>query len=145
MALIEHSSEWLVSRIKQNDVQALLGTVLKITGWQGIGGVDEEVTQVRPNHPGRSSQKLTSQLTLAIYPLIQEAIAESEVFSEPHETSPNWQVAKSFFRELLDVTRSKVRWPGSGESQGSSGGMDKEDREKFEAWRRDAGEVILDA
>ncbi len=45
-ALVEHSSEWLVARIGQNDVQAFLGTILRLTGWQGIGGVDETVSQV---------------------------------------------------------------------------------------------------
>lgn len=69
---------------------------------------------------------------------------DSEVYSEPHETSSAWAVAKSFFRELVDVTRRKVRWPGSGEDS-SLGGLDREDRETFDTWRRDAGEVIVGA
>jgi hypothetical protein len=79
------------------------------------------------------------QLTLPIYPLVQEA------FQAPHETSPEWAVAKSLFRELVSVTRTKVRWPGVGESASGLGGLDKEDRESFESWRRDAGEVIVGA
>lgn len=66
---------------------------------------------------------------------------DSEVFQASHETSPAWAIAKSFFRELVGVTRAKVRWPGHGDSMG----MDKEDREAFDSWRRDAGEVIVGA
>nr|XP_031862141.1 uncharacterized protein CI109_002554 [Kwoniella shandongensis]KAA5529213.1 hypothetical protein CI109_002554 [Kwoniella shandongensis] len=128
-ALVEHSSEWLVARIKQNDVQAFLGVILRLTGWQGIGSVEENV----------------SELTLAIYPLLQEAIMDSDLFQAPHENSPDWAVAKQFFRELVQVTRRKVRWPGDGDEGGSLGGLDKEDREAFDTWRRDAGEVIVGA
>jgi len=84
-----------------------------------------------------------SKLTLGIYPLLQEAIMDSQVFAAPHETDPNWQIAKSFFRELVGVIERKVRWPGSGEMEGALGGLDKEERESFETWRRDAGEVIV--
>ncbi|CAK9779796.1 ARM repeat-containing protein [Cutaneotrichosporon oleaginosum] len=127
-ALVEHSSDWLVARLQQPDVQAFFATILRITGWDGVGGVDENV----------------SELTLPIYPLIQEAIMESDVFAEPHETSASWAVAKQFFRELVLVTRRKVRWPGSGE-EASLGGLDREDRDAFDTWRRDAGEVIVGA
>ncbi len=66
---------------------------------------------------------------------------DSDVFQAPHEISPGWAIAKSFFRELVGVIRTKVRWPGNGESTG----MDKGDREAFDSWRRDAGEVIVGA
>ncbi|WVF66636.1 hypothetical protein IAT40_001376 [Kwoniella sp. CBS 6097] len=128
-ALVEHSSEWLVARFKQNDVQAFLGVILRLTGLQGIGGVEENI----------------SELTLPIYPLLQEAVMDSNIFQAPHETSEDWAVAKGFFRELVEVTRRKVRWPGEGDSGGSIGGLDKEDREAFDSWRRDAGEVIVGA
>ncbi|KAK4687604.1 importin-13, partial [Tremellales sp. Uapishka_1] len=128
-ALIEHSSEWLVARSAQPDIQAFLGVVLRLTGWQGIGSVDEGV----------------SELTLPIYPLIQEALMDSPIFQAPHETSPQWAIAKNFFMQLVTVIRTKVRWPGSGESPDGLGGMDKDDREQFDTWRRDAGEVIVGA
>ncbi|ORX41250.1 armadillo-type protein [Kockovaella imperatae] len=116
-ALIEHSTEWLVTRIREDHVQRLLSLLLRLTGWDGIAGVEENVSEV----------------TLPIYPLIQEAIMESDVFQAPHEESPYWQVAKQFFTQLVNVTRRKVLWRS----------MDKEDRETFESWRRDAGEVIV--
>lgn len=115
--LVEHSSEWLVARITQQDVQAFLGTILRITAWQGVGGVDEGV----------------SELTLGIYPLLQEAVMDSSVFSTPQDTQ-EWQIIKGFFGQLVHTIRAKVRWPGS---------LDREDREAFDVWRRDAGEVIV--
>ena len=45
-ALVEHSSEWLVAKMAQNDVQALLGLILRLTGWEGTGGVDEQISEV---------------------------------------------------------------------------------------------------
>lgn len=80
---------------------------------------------------------MTCQLTLPIYPLLQEAVMDSDTFSAPHETSPEWQVAKQFFKELVSITRRKVRWPDDK--------LDKEDKEAFETYRRDAGEVIVGA
>ena len=62
---------------------------------------------------------------------------DSDHFQAPHETSPQWAIAKSFFGELVGVTRAKVRWPVEI--------RDREDREAFERWRRDAGEVIVGA
>jgi hypothetical protein len=44
--LVEHSSEWIVSKIKQQDVQAFLGLILRVSGWEGTGGVDENVSEV---------------------------------------------------------------------------------------------------
>jgi len=67
---------------------------------------------------------------------------DSELFSAPYDTDPNWTIAKSFFRELVSTTRQKVRWPGD---EGGGLGLGKEDREGFDSWRRDAGEVIVGA
>jgi len=46
-ALVEHSADWFIARLAQNDVQALLGVVLRLTGWQGTGNVDEQISEVR--------------------------------------------------------------------------------------------------
>jgi len=64
---------------------------------------------------------------------------DSEIFSTDHETDPNWAIAKHFFRELVEVTRRKVRWPDTFVE------MDKEDKDSFDIWRVDAGEVIVGA
>ena len=81
------------------------------------------------------------QLLLPVYPLLQEALMESDVFQAPYETAPAWSIAKSLFRELITVIRAKVRWPGDADGTG----LDKEDKEAFDIWRRDAGEVIVGA
>ena len=67
---------------------------------------------------------------------------DSNLFQTPHETSADWAIAKSFFCQLVDVIRLKVRWPGNA---GDIVELDKEDSEAFETWRRDAGEVIVGA
>ncbi|OXG35215.1 hypothetical protein C367_00450 [Cryptococcus neoformans Ze90-1] len=130
-ALVEHSSEWLVAHIQESQVQTFLAMVLRITGWKGIAGVEENI----------------SELTLPIYSLLQEALMDSDLFQAPHETHPAWLIAKQFFAELVSVTRRKVRWPGEGEVPhgGTLGGLEKDDREAFSRWRRDAGEVVVGA
>jgi hypothetical protein len=50
-ALVEHSADWLVARLSQNDVQALLGVILRLTSWSGTGNVDEQISEVRPRLP----------------------------------------------------------------------------------------------
>jgi hypothetical protein len=60
---------------------------------------------------------------------------DSPLFSSPHETSPDWQIAKALFAQLVSVIRTKARYP--------DGNMDKESRETFDTWRRDAGEVLV--
>ncbi|AFR92571.1 hypothetical protein C343_00448 [Cryptococcus neoformans C23] len=130
-ALVEHSSDWLVAHIQESQVQTFLAMVLRITGWKGIAGVEENI----------------SELTLPIYSLLQEALMDSDLFQAPHETHPAWLIAKQFFAELVSVTRRKVRWPGEGEvpQGGTLGGLEKDDREAFSRWRRDAGEVVVGA
>jgi hypothetical protein len=50
-ALVEHSADWFIARLAQNEVQALLGVVLRLTGWQGTGNVDEQISEVHPPFP----------------------------------------------------------------------------------------------
>ena len=69
--------------------------------------------------------------------MLQEALMDSEVFQAPHDTDPSWAIAKSFFRELVNVTRRKVRWPDMYTE------LDREEKDSFDGWRRDAGEVIV--
>jgi hypothetical protein len=45
-ALLEHSSEWIVARLKQSDVQAFLGVLLALTGRPELAGVDENISEV---------------------------------------------------------------------------------------------------
>jgi hypothetical protein len=61
-ALVEHSSEWIVARIHEPDVQAFLGLILRITGWDGIGGVDENVSEVSVANEALSGHGADSSL-----------------------------------------------------------------------------------
>jgi len=70
---------------------------------------------------------------------------DSPIFSSDHKQAEEWAIAKGFFSELVTITQRKVRWAGIGESGGGLGGLDREDREAFDTWRRDAGEVIVGA
>lgn len=45
-ALVEHSADWLVGRLSQGNVQALLGVILRLTSWPGTGNVDEQISEV---------------------------------------------------------------------------------------------------
>jgi hypothetical protein len=47
-AIVEHSSEWLVARIQEPSVQAFLGIVLRLTGCEGLSGVEENISEVCP-------------------------------------------------------------------------------------------------
>jgi hypothetical protein len=44
--LVEHSADWLVARLAQNDVQSILGIILRLTSWSGTGSVDEGISEV---------------------------------------------------------------------------------------------------
>ena len=74
---------------------------------------------------------------------------DSPNFSSDHKTAEEWTIAKNFFSELVRITQKKVTWYGASGSEieggNGLGGLDKEDRDAFEAWRRDAGEVIAGA
>jgi len=59
-ALVEHSADWFIARLAQPDVQALLGVILRLTGWQGTGNVDENISEV------------------SISPLFQQLIVQEE-------------------------------------------------------------------
>lgn len=50
-ALVEHSADWFIARLAQPDVQALLGVILRLTGWQGTGNVDENISEVSISPP----------------------------------------------------------------------------------------------
>lgn len=112
-ALIEHSSEWIVTRMGQPDIQAFLGSILRLTL------AEEDISEVSP----RKAE--LNQITLTTYPLIQESIMDTFA----HD-SPDWPIAKEFFSQLVTVVRTKVRYTANSGS-------------RFDIWRRDAGEVIV--
>lgn len=46
-ALVEHSSDWMARRISDPHVQAFFGVLLDLTGFPGIPGRDENISEVR--------------------------------------------------------------------------------------------------
>ncbi len=82
-----------------------------------------------------------SQQTLIHYSEIQEALTEAPEFQESYETSTAWGIARDFFQVAVSTVNRKIRWPDEMDGNGSR----KEDREKFEVYRRDAGEVLVTA
>jgi hypothetical protein len=73
------------------------------------------------------------------YSWIQEALTEAPEFQDAYETSTAWGIARDFFRAAVTTLNRKIRWPD--EVDGHQ--MRKEDKEKFEVYRRDAGEVMV--
>jgi DNA-binding PucR family transcriptional regulator len=45
-ALIEHSAGWMAGKLDQADVQSFLGLLLSLTGFPGLPGRDENVSEV---------------------------------------------------------------------------------------------------
>ncbi len=71
------------------------------------------------------------------YALIQEAITDAPEFQSDYETSPAWNFARGFFREAAVRIRRKLRYPDRE--------LTEDEREAFEIYRRDAGEVMVTA
>jgi hypothetical protein len=66
---------------------------------------------------------------------------EAPEFQEAYETSAAWGIARDFFRAAVSAVNRKIRWPDEMDGKVLRG----EDREKFEIYRRDAGEVLVTA
>ncbi|KAJ9120790.1 hypothetical protein QFC22_002724 [Naganishia vaughanmartiniae] len=122
-ALVEHSAGWMAGKLDQADVQSFLGLLLSLTGFPGLPGRDENV----------------SEQTLMLYSSLQEELMESPDFQSDYATSPSWIIAKTFFTQAVNSLRRKMRMPPEGEK------LNKEDRKAFDVYRRDAGEVMVTA
>ncbi|KAJ9108122.1 hypothetical protein QFC19_002589 [Naganishia cerealis] len=122
-ALIEHSAGWMAGKLDQADVQSFLGLLLSLTGFPGVPGRDENI----------------SEQTLMLYSTLQEELMESPDFQSDYATSPSWNIAKTFFTQAVNGLRRKMRMPSDGER------LNKEDQRAFEVYRRDAGEVMVTA
>ncbi|KAJ9116745.1 hypothetical protein QFC20_000680 [Naganishia adeliensis] len=120
-ALVEHSASWMASKLDQPDVQAFLTLLLSLSGFPGLPGRDENV----------------SEQTLMLYSTIQEELMESPDFQSDYATSPSWNIAKTFFSQAVNRLRVKMTMP--------TVTLKKEDQRAFEVYRRDAGEVMVTA
>lgn len=70
------------------------------------------------------------------YSDLQEAIVESPAFQDEYDGAA-WRFARDFFSAAVNALQTKLRWPDEI--------LDKDDKEKYEIYRRDAGEVMVTA
>lgn len=45
-ALVEHSASWMASRLGEPRIQSFLGVLLDLTGFPGLAGRDESLSEV---------------------------------------------------------------------------------------------------
>ncbi|KAG6901557.1 hypothetical protein C0995_010614 [Termitomyces sp. Mi166 len=113
--------------------QSFLRLLLSYTGLPGHYGVDEE----------------ESEMTLAFWYLFQEALwsvnyyveeEEEDSGSVPIDAGADVQaVARAVYSELVQILRRKVAFPGKG------AGWSKDQVEKFQVYRRDVGDTLINA
>ena len=139
-ALVEHSSDWMARRTNDPQVQAFFGVLIDLTGFPGVPGRDENISEV--GHQARlwlspdADSPAPLQTTLNLYSTIQESIMD---LGEPDssETLEVQNVSKHFFGEVVSRIRQKVQWPVTA--------LSAEELAAFEVYRRDAGEVMITA
>ncbi|KAG6836262.1 hypothetical protein H0H93_009663 [Arthromyces matolae] len=113
--------------------QSFLRLLLAYTGLPGYYGVDEE----------------ESEMTLAFWYLFQEALWNLDYYLDEEEENNGTKpidsgaevqaVAKAVYSELVQVLRRKVGFPGKGN------GWSKDQVEKFQVYRRDVGDTLINA
>ncbi|KAF8553854.1 ARM repeat-containing protein [Imleria badia] len=116
-------------------VQSFLRLLLGYTGLPGYFGVDEE----------------ESEMTLGFWYLFQESLwsveyddGEDERGSAPPvdvEESNRMVLVNAVYVELVKILRSKVAWP----PQSVLSGWPKDQVDKFQVYRRDVGDTLINA
>ncbi|THV01907.1 ARM repeat-containing protein [Dendrothele bispora CBS 962.96] len=107
----------LDNKTKGQLTQTFLRLLLRFTGFPGYYGVDEEV----------------SETTLGFWYMLQEALWDNS------EMGDQAAVAKALYVELVKLLRDKIRFPGPGH------GWSKDQVEKFSVYRRDVGDILINA
>ncbi|KAI0076848.1 ARM repeat-containing protein [Panus rudis PR-1116 ss-1] len=119
---------------KSQLVQTFLRLLLSYTALPGYYGVDED----------------ESEMTLGFWYLFQEALwntdaelDQAELDSEAHLKAEKnqWNVAKAVYSELIKVLKRKVTWP----PQNVLSSWSRDQRDKFQAYRRDVGDTLINA
>ncbi|KAJ3525251.1 hypothetical protein NM688_g8430 [Phlebia brevispora] len=154
-ALGDHSSEYLASNLtssalpepvlpfqllptlplKSHLVLTFLRLMLAYTGIPGYWGVDEE----------------ESDMTLGFWYLFQEALwsfdadagegGEDDEPSQERLQGEQANVAKAVYSELVRSLRRKVMWP----ERAALSRWTRDQRDKFQAYRRDVGDTLVNA
>ncbi|KAI0341153.1 ARM repeat-containing protein [Trametopsis cervina] len=119
---------------KSQLVQTFLRLLMAYTGITGYYGIDEE----------------ESEMTLGFWYLFQETLWSSG--PDPDESdgaeppsmqmnSEQWTISRAVYSELIQVLRRKVVWPPKNVLQG----WPRDQKDKFQAYRRDVGDTLLNA
>ncbi|KAF9228193.1 ARM repeat-containing protein [Gyrodon lividus] len=148
ITLGDHSNTYFASNItsqksvagsphtRSHLVQSFLRLLLGYTGLPGYYGVDEE----------------ESEMTLGFWYLLQESlwsVEYDEVDEERSSVPPNSDVEErnrlaivnAVYVELVKILRNKVVWP----PQSMVSGWAKDQVEKFQVYRRDVGDTLINA
>ncbi|CCM04086.1 uncharacterized protein FIBRA_06245 [Fibroporia radiculosa] len=125
---------------KSHLVQTFLRLILAYTALPGYYAVDEE----------------ESELTLGFWYLFQEALwsaeyeqdfeyTDGEAVGAPggtlKEEQAHFRVAKAVYSELVQILRRKVVWPNPVALRG----WPRDQKEKFQVYRRDVGDTLVNA
>ncbi|KAF9269125.1 ARM repeat-containing protein [Marasmius fiardii PR-910] len=112
--------------------QVFLKLLLAYTGFPGYYGVDEDV----------------SEMTLGFWYMLQEALWNNDFYIEEggepsladqQSAVDQTTVAKELYVEVVKVLREKIKYPGPGN------GWSKDQFEKFQVYRRDVGDILINA
>ncbi|KIP05962.1 hypothetical protein PHLGIDRAFT_36173 [Phlebiopsis gigantea 11061_1 CR5-6] len=119
---------------KSHFVQTFLRQLMAYSALPGYYGVDEE----------------ESEGTLGFWYLFQEALWEGDPEYDSDTSTPpstnkregeQMTIAKAVYSELAKVLQRKVTWPPSDVLQG----WPRDQKDKFQAYRRDVGDTLLNA
>ncbi|KAG8926042.1 hypothetical protein FRC01_009412 [Tulasnella sp. 417] len=122
LALGDHSTDYLVSKIDQPLVQTFLKVLLGFTGFPGWYGADED----------------ESEMTLQFWSALQDSIIDSEFGDE--DSSAKQASIKALDLELVLTLVRKARWPTVEEGFRT---WAKDQKEKFQNFRRDLGDTLI--
>ncbi|KAI0686931.1 ARM repeat-containing protein [Cytidiella melzeri] len=118
---------------KSRLVQTFLRLLMAYTGIAGYYGVDEE----------------ESEMTLGFWYLFQESLWSSGPDPDEDDADPpsskmsgeQWNISKAVYSELIRVLRRKSVWPPKSVLQE----WPRDQKDKFQAYRRDLGDTLLNA
>ncbi|KAG9019808.1 hypothetical protein FRB90_005956 [Tulasnella sp. 427] len=122
LALGDHSTDYLISKIDQPLVQTFLKVILGFTGFPGWYGMDEE----------------ESEMTLQFWSAVQDSIIDSEFDDE--SAAAKQASIKALDLELVLTLVRKARWPTVEEGIKT---WAKDQKEKFQNFRRDLGDTLI--
>ncbi|KIJ41891.1 hypothetical protein M422DRAFT_68108 [Sphaerobolus stellatus SS14] len=135
-ALGDHSAMYFASHLSDPQVQAFVRLMLGFTGLPGWFGIDED----------------ESDTCMQFWYLLQESLWAVDYSttdgadggwerSEGDVEGKNWEVAAEIYKEVVEVLRRKITWP----KREDLSTWTKDQVQKFEGYRRDVGDILINA